>query len=62
MNKDDAAVSDAQIALLNETTVHFTAEAFEELCVLLDAPVAEVPEKVRERLSRPALWKTAKGS
>ncbi len=62
MNKNDAAVSKAQIALLNETTVHFTAEAFEEFCVLLDAPVAEVPEKVRERLSRPAPWKTAKGS
>lgn len=62
MNKDDPAVSDVQIALLNETTVHFTAEAFEEFRLLLDEPVAEIPEKVRERLLRPAPWKTAKGS
>ena len=62
MNKNDAAASNAQSALLNETKVHFNAEAFEEFCALLDAPIATVPEKMRERLSRPAPWNTAKGS
>lgn len=62
MKKEAANPSDAQIGLLNETSVQFTAKAFEEFCTLIDAPVAEVSEKMRERLSRPTPWKTAKGS
>lgn len=62
MTNNAANSVEAQIALLNETMVQFTAEAFEEFCASIDAPIAEAPEKMRERLSRPKPWDITKSS
>jgi uncharacterized protein (DUF1778 family) len=51
-----AALHDAQIAILNETVVRLAPEAFEQFVAAIDAPVAAIPAKLRERLSRNAPW------
>lgn len=51
-----AALHDAQIAILNETMVRLAPEAFEQFVAAIDAPVAAVPAKMLERLSRTAPW------
>ena len=51
-----AALHDAQIAILNETVVRLAPEAFEQFIAAIDAPVAAIPAKMRERLSRGAPW------
>ncbi len=49
----------AQLAMLNETQVRFTPEAFEEFVAALDAPITPLPPKMIERLSRKAPWSDA---
>lgn len=57
-----AALHDAQIAILNETVVRLAPEAFEQFVAAIDAPVAAIPARMLERLSRRAPWAaTAKG-
>ncbi len=51
-----AALHDAQIAILNETVVRLAPEAFEQFVAAIDAPVAAIPLKMLERLSRGAPW------
>lgn len=51
-----AALHDAQIAILNETMVRLAPEAFELFIAAIDAPVAAIPDKMLERLSRKASW------
>lgn len=54
-----AALHDAQIAILNETVVRLAPEAFEQFVAAIDAPVAAIPLKMLERLSRGAPWAKA---
>lgn len=52
-----AAVQEAQMAILNETVIQVSPEAFEEFLRMLDEPAGPVPPKLAERLARPAPWK-----
>ncbi len=54
-----AALHDAQIAILNATVVRLAPEAFEQFVAAIDAPVAAIPPKMLERLSRGAPWAKA---
>lgn len=54
-----AALHDAQIAILNETVVRLAPEAFEHFVAAINAPVAAIPAKMLERLSRRAPWADA---
>jgi uncharacterized protein (DUF1778 family) len=56
-----AALHEAQIAILNETVVRFTPDAFAQFVAAIDAPVAAMPAKMRERLSRTAPWDETSG-
>ncbi|MFZ3178863.1 MAG: DUF1778 domain-containing protein [Methylocystis silviterrae] len=51
-----AALHDAQIAILNETVVRLEPDAFKQFVAAIDAPVAAIPAKMLERLSRKAPW------
>ncbi|NUJ81308.1 DUF1778 domain-containing protein [Methylocystis sp. FS] len=51
-----AALHDAQIAILNETVVRLAPEAFKQFVAAIDAPVAAIPTKMLQRLSRKAPW------
>lgn len=51
-----AAVHEAQLAILNETVVRLSPTAFKRFAAAIEAPVAKVPQKMRERLSRRAPW------
>lgn len=57
-----AALHDAQLAILNETVIRFSPEAFDEFMTAIDAPIREMPAKMRERLSRKAPWDETKGA
>ena len=54
-----AALHDAQIAILNQTVVRLAPEAYLHFIAAIDAPVAPIPAKMRERLSRKAPWSEA---
>lgn len=56
-----AALHEAQIAILNETVVRLSPEAFAEFVAAIDAPASAIPAKMRERLSRKAPWGEASG-
>ena len=56
-----AALHEAQIAILNETVVRFSPQAFKKFVAAIDAPVAPVPAKMRDRLLRKAPWASAPG-
>ena len=51
-----AAIHEAQMAILNETVVRLSPAAFRQFATAVDSPVAPVPAKMRERLSRKAPW------
>jgi uncharacterized protein (DUF1778 family) len=51
-----AALHDAQVAILNETMVRLAPEAYLQFVAAIDAPVAAIPSKMLERLSRKAPW------
>lgn len=51
-----AALHDARMAILNETIVRLAPEAYEHFVAAIDAPIAAIPAKMLERLSRKALW------
>ena len=52
-----AAVQEAQMAILNESIVRVSPEAFDRLLEALDQPAREPPPKLAERLARPTVWK-----
>lgn len=54
-----AALHEAQLAILNETVVRLSPEAFEQFMAAIDAPVSAVPVKLAERLARTAPWDEA---
>jgi uncharacterized protein (DUF1778 family) len=54
-----AALHEAQLAILNETVVRLSPEAFEQFMAAIDAPVSAVPIKLAERLARTAPWDEA---
>lgn len=57
-----AAMHEAQLAILNETVVRLSPSAFRQFAAAIDAPVAAIPDRMRERLSRKAPWgKAPKG-
>jgi uncharacterized protein (DUF1778 family) len=51
-----AAVQNAQMAILNETIVRMSPDAFEDFVAAISAPPRPMPAKMLERLSRPAPW------
>lgn len=51
-----AAIDEAQRAILNETVLRLSPEAFAQFVAIIEAPVSPMPEKVKERLARPAVW------
>ncbi len=57
-----AAIHEAQLAILNEAVVRFSPKAFKQFAAAVDAPVAALPAKMRERLSRKAPWEKASGA
>lgn len=54
-----AAIHEAQMAILNETVVRLSPAAFRQFAAAIDAPLAPVTAKMRERLSRKAPWSKA---
>jgi uncharacterized protein (DUF1778 family) len=54
-----AALHEAQLAILNETVVRLSPEAFEQFMAAIDAPVSAAPAKLAERLARTAPWDEA---
>mgnify|MGYP001765790662 CR=1 FL=1 len=57
-----AALHDAQIAILNETVIRLAPEAFSKFVAAIDAPIAPIPAKMLERLSRQAPWDATPGT
>lgn len=51
-----AAIQDAQLAVLNETVLRLSPEAFDQFMAAIDSPAAPTPRKMLERLSRKAPW------
>jgi uncharacterized protein (DUF1778 family) len=51
-----AAMEEAQRAILSETVLRLSPQAFEAFVAVIEAPLAPVPEKLKERLARPAPW------
>lgn len=52
-----AALQEAQTAILNETVIRLSPDAFEEFLQAISAPPSAPPPKVVERLSRKAPWR-----
>ena len=52
-----AAVQEAQMAILNETVIRISPEAFEDFLHMLEESTPDIPPKLAERLARPRLWK-----
>lgn len=55
-----AALHEAQMAILNETVVRLSPHAFKHFLTAIDAPVAPISPKMRERLRRKAPWASPK--
>ena len=53
-----AALHEAQIAILNETVVRLSPEAFDHFVKAISAPVKALPAKLKRRLDRRAPWET----
>jgi uncharacterized protein (DUF1778 family) len=53
-----AALHEAQIAILNETVVRLSPEAFDHFVKAISAPVKAQPAKLKRRLDRRAPWET----
>lgn len=51
-----ASLHEAQLALLNETLIRISPDAFADFCMAIEAPVAAIPPKLHERLARSAPW------
>lgn len=51
-----AALNEAQIAIVNETVIRVSPEAYDAFIEAISAPTAPLPPKAAERLRRPAPW------
>lgn len=51
-----AALQEAQAAILNETVIRLSPDAFEDFVRAIEAPPSPVSPKVAERLRRKAPW------
>ncbi|MBY5435627.1 DUF1778 domain-containing protein [Rhizobium leguminosarum] len=51
-----AAVQEAQTAILNESVIRVSADAFEAFVAAIEASSVAAPAKVAERLQRQAPW------
>jgi uncharacterized protein (DUF1778 family) len=51
-----AAIDEARRAIIDETVLRLSPEAFAQFVAIIEAPVSPMPEKVKERLARPAVW------
>ena len=51
-----AALQEAQTAILNETVIRLSPDAYDEFIQAISAPPAPPPPKVAERLKRKAPW------
>jgi uncharacterized protein (DUF1778 family) len=55
-----AALNEAQFAILNETVLRLSPDAWRQFSAVIEAPVAKPPAKLAERLMRPAPWQERK--
>ena len=55
-----AALNEAQFAILNETVVRFSADAWRQFRAAIEASPASPPPKVAERLNRQPPWREAR--
>jgi uncharacterized protein (DUF1778 family) len=53
-----AALHEAQLAILNETVIRLSPDAFDQFCAAIDAPIGPIPAKLAERFARKAPWDT----
>ncbi|MCI0467146.1 MAG: DUF1778 domain-containing protein [Beijerinckiaceae bacterium] len=53
-----AAIHEAQIAILNETIVRLSPQAFDHFVKAIGSPVRAPPAKLKRRLDRKAPWET----
>ncbi|MEZ5784342.1 MAG: DUF1778 domain-containing protein [Rhizobiaceae bacterium] len=51
-----AALNEAQAAILNETVIRVSPEAYDTFMQAISAPAAALPPKATERLRRTAPW------
>jgi uncharacterized protein (DUF1778 family) len=55
-----AALNEAQLAILNETVLRLSPDAWRQFCAAIEASEAEPPAKLVERLKRRPPWRDAK--
>lgn len=55
-----AALQEAQFAILNETVLRLSPDAWRQFCAVIEAPQAKPPAKLVERLKRRPPWREAK--
>lgn len=55
-----AALNEAQVAILNETVLRLSPEAWRQFCAAIEAPEANLPAKLAERLKRRPPWREGK--
>lgn len=53
-----AALHEAQIAILNETVVRLSPQAFDHFVTAIEAPIKAAPAALKRRLARAAPWET----
>jgi uncharacterized protein (DUF1778 family) len=51
-----AAIDEAQRAILDETVLRLSPDAFAQFVSVVEAPVSPIPDKLKERIARPAPW------
>jgi uncharacterized protein (DUF1778 family) len=51
-----AALQEAQTAILNETVIRLSPEAYDAFIAAIEAPPAAAPSKVKQRLERKTPW------
>jgi uncharacterized protein (DUF1778 family) len=51
-----AAMDEAQRAILEETVLRLSHDAFAQFVAVVEAPVSPIPDKLKERIARPAPW------
>jgi uncharacterized protein (DUF1778 family) len=47
-----AALHEAQMAVLNAAVIKISPDAFDQFCLAIEADIAPMPDKLRERLGR----------
>jgi uncharacterized protein (DUF1778 family) len=55
-----AALNEAHLAILNETVLRLSPEAWRQFCAAIETPEAKPPAKLVERLKRRPPWRDAK--